>query len=379
MYLNSYGYSTEEMLGKHFIMFIDEDLKGSVEDILSRRMNGLSEQHEFEFIHKDGRSIQTLIETAQLYNEEGTYSGAITSVMDISKLKQVEKKLQDSRRFLRATLDGLSTNIAILAEKGEILYINKSWTIFAQNNDAIMKTVNIGVNYLEVCDQATGDGSKEATLFAAGIRAVLSGEKSIYTHEYPCHSQEEQRWFIGHVTRFPDDGPPRAVVSHENITERKLAAEEILKQAEELKNQALSLKEVNTALTVLLDRREGEKKALEENLLANSQKLILPCIDKIKSITETGLIRTYIEIIESNIKDLLSPMAKNLSSVQMKLTPTEIRVCDLIKQEKTSKEITSLMNISMDAVSAHRYRLRKKLGLLNSKINLKTYLQNLTD
>ena len=84
--------------------------------------------------------------------------------------------------------------------------------------------------------------------------------------------------------------------------------------------------------------------------------------------------QTFVNIIKSNINDLISPLASNLSPKYFTLTPTEIQIADLIKQGKTSKEIASMLNVSPKAVSFHRGNLRKKLGLLNKKINLRTYL-----
>jgi DNA-binding CsgD family transcriptional regulator len=87
--------------------------------------------------------------------------------------------------------------------------------------------------------------------------------------------------------------------------------------------------------------------------------------------------RSLVETIESNIHDIVSPFARELSSEYLNLTPTEIRVAHLIKQEKTAKEIAEIHNISESAIVYHRHNIRKKLGLKNRKINLKTYLRSL--
>ena len=120
------------------------------------------------------------------------------------------------------TLDSLSAHIAIIDEAGTIVAVNKAWQDFARANGVAGQDYAEGANYLRACDSATGPCSEEAAPFAEGIRSVLSGQREKFELEYPCHSPSERRWFIGRVTPFAAGGPPRAVVAHENITERKL-------------------------------------------------------------------------------------------------------------------------------------------------------------
>jgi len=143
-----------------------------------------------------------------------------------------------------------------------------------------------------------------------------------------------------------------------------------------MERQAQSLEEVNTALKVLLEQREKEKTELKEELLVNIKKLIFPYIEKLETRRLDEDAKTYINIVKSNLKDLISPLVNTLSSKYFELTPSEIQIADLIKEGKTSKDIASMLNISPKAVSFHRGNLRKKLGLLNKKINLRTYLQS---
>ena len=86
--------------------------------------------------------------------------------------------------------------------------------------------------------------------------------------------------------------------------------------------------------------------------------------------------QTYLNIIKSNLNDLISPLANRLSSNYLALTPTELQITDFIKHGKTSKEIAAMLHVSAKAVSFHRGNIRKKLDLTNKKINLQTYLQS---
>ncbi len=143
--------------------------------------------------------------------------------------KKAEEALRESNRFLRATLDALSANIALLDEQGLILLVNNAWRDFAAQNGILTENVSEGRNYLDVCDHANGTNTEEAIPFADGIRAVLAGAVESFMLEYPCHSPNEDRWFIGRVTPFPGVGPRRVVVAHENITERKRLEKEQLR------------------------------------------------------------------------------------------------------------------------------------------------------
>ncbi len=159
-----------------------------------------------------------------------------------------------------------------------------------------------------------------------------------------------------------------------NITDRIKAEEALREKDNKLERQAKNLIEMNTALKVLLEQRNKEKTAIKETLLANIKKLVYPYIEKLENIGLDQDAQTFVKIIKSNINDLISPFATTLSSKYFSLTPSEIQIADLIKHGKTSKEIASILNVSPKAVSFHRGNLRKKLGLLNKKINLRTYL-----
>jgi PAS domain S-box-containing protein len=147
-------------------------------------------------------------------------------------LKYKESKEEFTKEIAYATINALPENICILDEIGTIIIVNQSWLDFAESNQLNPPDVSEGVNYLEICDKASGPYSEEAPLFSAGIRSVMNSELNQYDLEYPCHSPNEKRWFIGHVTRFYFDGLVRIVITHENITNRKLA-EIALVEAEE--------------------------------------------------------------------------------------------------------------------------------------------------
>jgi len=142
---------------------------------------------------------------------------------DITPRKVAEIELAESMRFARATLDALSSHIAILDAAGTIIATNRAWDAFAQDNGGDAAQIGVGSNYLAACDNAPGDDGLENGAIAAAIRDVIAGRRDAYLYEYPCHSPQERRWYYCRVTRFPGEGPVRVVVAHENITALKEA------------------------------------------------------------------------------------------------------------------------------------------------------------
>lgn len=134
---------------------------------------------------------------------------------------------QRSERFAQVALDGISDNIAIIDEAGNILMVNRAWREFARANQGNEAHVCEGANYLAVCDTATGASSEGAAEMAAAIRAVISGRQQSFAMEYPCHSPDEERWFVAQLNPFSDDGPHRVIIAHKSVTERKQAEEKL--------------------------------------------------------------------------------------------------------------------------------------------------------
>ena len=106
----------------------------------------------------------------------------------------------------------------------------------------------------------------------------------------------------------------------------------------------------------------------------NIERLIVPYLEKLKT---TGLDEkqiTYIHILESNLKELVSPFSHKLSAHFLNFTPTEIQVANLLRQGRTNKEISELLNSSPRTIAFHRENIRKKLKLVKKKTNLKSFL-----
>jgi DNA-binding CsgD family transcriptional regulator len=282
--------------------------------------------------------------------------------------------LSFSDELARTVIDSLSAHIAILDENGVILETNKAWRTYALNNGMPKTYDHRGANYLEVCEVTTGSDAADAGNVARGVRAVIHGELEEFLYDYPCHSEDGPHWYYMRTIRMKGPGPIRVVVSHEEITSLKLAEEALKKSQEELFDQKQSLEEANIALKVLLKQREADKLELEKKVLTNVKDLVLPYVEKLKNSHLKPRDKTLVEIIETNLNDVISPLLQHFANAKILLTPQEMQVANLVKDGKTSKEIADILNVSEATVNFHRKNLRVKFGLTNQRINLRSYL-----
>jgi PAS domain S-box-containing protein len=175
----------------------------------------------------EDRRLLLSINSAPLLDDAGEPSSVVMAIEDVTERRRTEQALRESREFFQSALDALSANIAVLDEDGQIIAVNASWCQFGDENDLAWADCGVGRNYLQVLDAASGEPTGGAQGAAQGIRDVLAGRLDRYWQEYPCHSPWEQRWYAMWVTRFESSEGPRAVIAHENVTERKLAELEL--------------------------------------------------------------------------------------------------------------------------------------------------------
>ncbi|ACB85677.1 PocR ligand-binding domain-containing protein [Natranaerobius thermophilus] len=182
-------------------------------------------------ISRHGNRRQISESAAPIYNQEGEIMGVVIVFSDVTEQYKIREDLKKSEQLLQSTLDSLSAHICVLDEEGVIRIVNKSWMDFGRGNNAPLDLISPGVNYLEVCERAEGDGAEFAWEFLNGIYDVKKGELNYFELEYPCHSPTKNRWFIGRVTPhqgyFNNSSDTGIVIAHEDITARKQAEERI--------------------------------------------------------------------------------------------------------------------------------------------------------
>jgi PAS domain S-box-containing protein len=156
-----------------------------------------------------------------IFDDRNEFKGYRGVTRDITERKQAEALVQEPHRFAHAILDALGTSIAVLDQAGVVLSANQAWRAFAATHSGVGRGVAAGSNYLAMCDDAHGTERVDGIAIAAGIRQVIGGERAHFRYDYACDSPAGRSWIALGITGMTGNGNACAVVSCEDITERK--------------------------------------------------------------------------------------------------------------------------------------------------------------
>lgn len=312
-----------------------------------------------EYYHKDGttRWMETIVRG--FHNARGELNMIHGVSRDVTERKRLQDELQQEEIFLRSVIDSLPGVFCIVDQRGRYLIWNRNYAqVTGFSADEIRS--------MTVMDRTPAPARK---VVSEKMRYAFAHETVSEEYGLVCKGGIVKDYIIS-TCRINYRGKPCLLVNGIDMTPQK-EAQDALKQF------ARELEDANTALRVLMHRRNEEQKAIEEKLQANINDLVIPYLNKIGRVIREDPYKQYLNVLESNLREIASPFMKNFLSLQKYLTPQEIQVADLIRKGKRTKEIADLLNTSASTIGTHRNHIRKKLNLANEGINLRSYLQSL--
>jgi DNA-binding CsgD family transcriptional regulator len=159
------------------------------------------------------------------------------------------------------------------------------------------------------------------------------------------------------------------------ISVRISAERELQEINKQLTVERKALNETNAALRTVLARIEEEKQEIYMNVQVNVEKILIPILHAL-ALELPQAQRKYVEMLRTNLEEIVSPFVRHLSQGYRSLTPTEIKICNMIRAGMRTKEIAQIRGVSVATINRHREHIRRKLKITNSEVNLVTYLQS---
>ncbi|MBW2431225.1 MAG: PAS domain S-box protein [Deltaproteobacteria bacterium] len=359
----------KELIGKCIYKFFPHDLAKYRKEYLE---DAMLKKRPAQHIEKH-RGYYYITNIFPILDSQDNVRYLAIFVKNITGLKKIEAALRDSEKQYRNIVDTALIGVYETSLDGEIGYVNEAMArIFGFDSSAEMIGTGTAVRYTN---------TKDRKILIRNLKKY--GRAENFEIEAVTRSGETKKVMISAVL---DGDKITGMIM--DITDRKIAEEELKKahdkleyrvaeRTKELKRQTVNLAETNTALKVLLKKRNEDKSEMEEKIITNVKELVLPYLEKVKRKVKDKKLQSYLDVLETNLSNIVSPFSNKLSSKYMNLTSAEIEVADLVKHGKSTKEIADLLNVSIKTVETHRVNMRKKLGITNRKVNLRTYLLSL--
>ncbi|MFC1592223.1 PAS domain S-box protein [Thermodesulfobacteriota bacterium] len=391
------GYDQKEaIIGKYLLEFIAMEgsyvgTTGNTIEIDQKyyqqqidTINTLFEQGQAKsigyLVKKDNTVVPVESTMSILRDMQGERRGTICICRDITDRILAQRDLLESEERLRSIYENSPIGIALFNFDFKLVSINKSCLEMFGIDDS--REV-LGVGFFDGSEAPSEVTDKLLKGQTVRFEWHLDFEK-LRTRKLLRSFKEGTCFFDVLLTpyAFKTGGTKDGyLVQMQDITVQKKAEQQLLNHRdmleEEVRKRTKALEETNTALTVMVRRRDQEKKNLERRMLLKLNDLVIPYVEKIKSVTHNQKQKSYLDIIENNLKEIINPIMLGHSNIHLMLTPSEIQVANLIKLGNNTLDIAELLNLSEKTVESHRKSIRKKLGIKDRKVNLRTYLLSL--
>ncbi|MDD5010182.1 MAG: PAS domain S-box protein [Syntrophorhabdaceae bacterium] len=362
--------------------------------VLQAFKDGKIHEHDMEVIDMEGKTMQFHCTANVAFRNDNDEPVAVLEISrDITESNRLREEIRAHRDHLGTLVAERTAQIQqeIVKRKGteeryRALIESISEWVWEVDTDFVHTYVSprvfdvLGYKPEELIGKRPTEVMPPEEIKGAGplIKKIMAQKKPFLFFSNVCYHKNGRLVYL-EINGYPFFDKEGALLGYHgtgrDVTAQKKAIETLREREQELAAKSRTLEEVNTALRVMLKQREEDRKELEEQFVSNIREMILSHVNKIQKGRLDPAHRAYLDVIETNLKEIMSPYLNTVR--QFNFTPREIEVTSLVRNGKTTKEIAEIMGVATSAIDSHRNNIRNKLGLNNKKANLRSYLLSL--
>ena len=316
----------DELIGRHCFEILADSSKPCSDCVVVRAIK-TGQAQEIEKTTPDGRSWFNI--GCPVRDEKNTIIGGIEVVLEITERKQAEEALQESEERFKELANLLPQPVWETDLKGNFIYSNRAGY---ENFGYTPKDLVEGVSVIDVV--APEDKKRGVANFGKRLRGI-----EFENHEYTCLTKDGRKFsaliYSSPIIKNGELSGVRGVTL--DITDRKKAELAMIEKSKELEKKTHELKEVNAALKFLLKHRDKDQRDFEEKIVANVKKLVLPYVEKLKYSRLNDRQMVYLNIIKSNLEDIITPFLHQLSSKYSDLPLVKFKLPSLLRKVRQQK------------------------------------------
>lgn len=160
-----------------------------------------------------------------------------------------------------------------------------------------------------------------------------------------------------------------------DVTEQMMSRDELEQSRRTITDLETALQKKETALREILNHIDNRHREYVAGIQVKIEKVAGPLLDIIENRINPDD-RQYMILLRDCLMELGTPMVSSLEKRFSQLSPRELQVCNMIKNGLVTKEIAHLLRISCGTVFTQRKMIRRKLGVVNEKVSLVSYLRS---
>ena len=316
---------------------------------------------EYRLRHGDGSHRLIHDQGVILADEAGDPANMIGAMRDITSEREAQLALREVNELHRVLFRLPSPAMQVDASGAKLDADERALAFFERTRDEMLAATIRDDFPPEVCAAVAGELDRDGRPVELDVTCTVHGKsKTLLLTIIPAHLGDERSYFLLGA----------------DITEQQAMQDELSRSERALRRQATISDERNTALRVLLEQREHDRRELEQRIVENVEHLIDPTLDRLSRALRHRPERLEIEAVRMNLREIVGPFGHRIAGTNggRPLTRRETEVANLVRLGNTSAEIAKALHISTSSVAFHRANVRRKLGLPKGGPRLETHL-----